>query len=82
MSPSVVKPKSPPPYQRPNLYIHGIGAAYPQHSVKAEELSLLARRFHPSTPASVRHFVDVTYRHDAKSPQARKSALYQRTHRH
>ncbi|KAF7504023.1 hypothetical protein GJ744_002902 [Endocarpon pusillum] len=51
MSPSVVRPKSPPPYQRPNLYIHGIGAAYPPHSVKAEELSILARRFHPSTPA-------------------------------
>jgi hypothetical protein len=53
MSPSVLEPKTPPLYQRPNLYIHGIGAAYPPHSVKAEELAIIARRFHPSTPAYV-----------------------------
>jgi hypothetical protein len=51
MSPSVLEAKTPPPYQRPNLYIHGIGVAYPPHSVKAEELSTIARRFYPSTPA-------------------------------
>ena len=40
-----------PPYQKPNLYIHGIGVEYPPYSFKPEDLATLARRFHPSSPA-------------------------------
>lgn len=50
MSPAAVplKDKVTPPYQRPNLFIHGIGVEYPPHTIKPEELDTLARRFYSS----------------------------------
>jgi type III polyketide synthase len=51
MSPSVLHSKVTPPYQRPNLYIHGIGVEYPPYEIKPEHVETLARRFYPSTPA-------------------------------
>ena len=43
-----------PPYQQPNLFVHGIGVEYPPHSIKPEELATLAKRFYPSSPAYVK----------------------------
>jgi hypothetical protein len=40
-----------PPYQRPNLYIHGIGVEYPPHLIRSEDLATLARRFYPKSAA-------------------------------
>ncbi|RVX74667.1 hypothetical protein B0A52_01794 [Exophiala mesophila] len=40
-----------PPYQRPDLHVHGIGVEYPPFELKPEELATLARRHYPSTPA-------------------------------
>lgn len=40
-----------PPYQRPDLFIYGIGVEYPPFQIEPEGLSTLARRFYPSTPA-------------------------------
>ncbi|EXJ67417.1 uncharacterized protein A1O5_09430 [Cladophialophora psammophila CBS 110553] len=51
MSPSAIHTKVTPPYQRPNLYIHGIGVEYPPYEIKPDHLATLARRFYPSTPA-------------------------------
>ncbi|KIW65589.1 hypothetical protein PV04_07835 [Phialophora macrospora] len=51
MSPSAIHGKVTPPYQRPNLYIHGIGVEYPPYEIKPEHVETLARRFYPSTPA-------------------------------
>ncbi|KAL6248839.1 hypothetical protein RBB50_003902 [Rhinocladiella similis] len=51
MSPSAVHNKVTPPYQRPNLYIHGIGVEYPPHEIKPEQLATLAKRHYPSSPA-------------------------------
>ncbi|KPI45205.1 Chalcone synthase J [Cyphellophora attinorum] len=53
MSPSVIPPRTRASerYQRPNVFVYGVGAAYPPHSIKPEELDVLARRFYPSTPA-------------------------------
>ncbi|KIY03542.1 uncharacterized protein Z520_00233 [Fonsecaea multimorphosa CBS 102226] len=51
MSPSACHTKVTPPYQRPNLYIHGIGVEYPPYEIKPDHLATLARRFYPSTPA-------------------------------
>lgn len=51
MSPSAVHSKVTPPYQRPNLHIHGIGVEYPPYEIKPEHLATLARRFYPSSPA-------------------------------
>ncbi|KAJ9633354.1 uncharacterized protein PV06_00854 [Exophiala oligosperma] len=51
MSPSAMHNKVTPPYQRPNLYIHGIGVEYPPHEIKPEQLATLAKRHYPSSPA-------------------------------
>lgn len=40
-----------PPYQKPGLYILGLGVEYPPYKIEAEDLASLARRFYPSTPA-------------------------------
>ncbi|KAK5467666.1 hypothetical protein LTS15_000639 [Exophiala xenobiotica] len=51
MSPSAVHTKITPPYQRPNLHIHGIGVEYPPYEIRPEQLATLARRHYPSSPA-------------------------------
>lgn len=51
MSPSLDYIKVTPPYQRPNLFIHGVGVEYPPHVIKPEDLATLAKRFYPSSPA-------------------------------
>lgn len=40
-----------PPYTRPGLNVLGIGVEYPPHQITPEDLTTLARRFYPSTPA-------------------------------
>lgn len=40
-----------PPYQRPDLFVYGVGVEYPPFQIESQDLSTLARRFYPSTPA-------------------------------
>lgn len=43
--------KTTPPYQKPGLSILGIGVEYPPFQIEAKDLTTLARRFYPSSPA-------------------------------
>lgn len=40
-----------PPYQKPGLFLFGVGVEYPPHQIKPEDLDALARRYYPSSPA-------------------------------
>lgn len=40
-----------PPYQKPGLFLFGVGVEYPPHQIKPEDLNALARRYYPSSPA-------------------------------
>lgn len=53
MSPSVSRSEEHHRYQRPGLFIHGIGVQYPPYLTKPAELETFARRFYPSSPAYV-----------------------------
>lgn len=51
MSKTNTSAKVTPPYQRPGLFVLGIGVEYPPHQIEAEDLATLAKRFYPSTNA-------------------------------
>ena len=40
-----------PPYQRPGLFVLGIGVEYPPYQIEPRDVATLARRFYASTPA-------------------------------
>jgi len=65
MSPSMPHPQLAATYEKPNLYIHGIGVEYPPYQIKPEHLATLARRFYPPSPAYVAsHFCNVSQMSD------------------
>ncbi|KAK5087999.1 hypothetical protein LTR05_002215 [Lithohypha guttulata] len=51
MSKAAFYNKVTPPYQRPGLSVLGIGVEYPPYQIEPKDVTTLARRFYPSTPA-------------------------------
>lgn len=51
MSKAAFYNKVTPPYQRPGLSVLGIGVDYPPYQIEPKDVTTLARRFYPSTPA-------------------------------